>query len=253
MILLDLALVDIERMLQVTGYSLKTYKIDLPKDVSVDDIEWWTTNRELEIANNMLSTINPEQKVVFDYILEKVDELERGSLANGCIYINGKGGCGKTFVYRLLCHWFRAHGIKYKTASWMGMAANEMPDGRTMHKSFGLPFDMDKHSSSKAQPNNKLGRELMETDVFMIDEISMVPNYVLNIVNRKMQELSGDGTTDSKLPFGGKVFIIGGDFCQILPVERYATKTRLVSLSVRNHPLWKCFKVFHFLNNERVN
>jgi len=116
-----------------------------------------------------------------------------------------------------LCHMFRATEIKYKTSSWMGMAANLMPDGRTMHKNFGLPFDLDRNASSNAKPNNKCGKELLETDVFIIDEISMVPKFALEIIDKKLKEL-----TNVNLPFGGRIMIIGGDFKQILPIQRRA-------------------------------
>ena len=96
---------------------------------------------------------------------------------------------------------------------------------------------------------NKQGKELIETDVFIIDEISMVPKHALEIADRVLQELMGN-----KLPFGGKIVIIGGDFRQCLPIRKHGSKEQQLSLSVRRSYLWKYFKneVFHLLENKRA-
>jgi hypothetical protein len=182
-----------------------------------------------------------------DYVLEKIEEMKNRDLKQNCIYIDGPGGTGKTYTYETLCHLFRANGIKYKTSSYMGIAASLMLDGRTMHKNFALPFDLDKDSSPSATMNNKAGKELIETDVFIIDEISMVPKYALECIDRKLKELM-----ENDSPFGGKIMIIGGDFRQILPVRKRAGRNDLVSLSVTQSNLWKQFKVFRLKKNQRV-
>uniref|UniRef100_A0A914DCA3 ATP-dependent DNA helicase n=1 Tax=Acrobeloides nanus TaxID=290746 RepID=A0A914DCA3_9BILA len=214
----NMAKVDIERQLEVVGISLKDYGIDLPIDIPIDDIVLWNKVEELTEGNRMRNTLNRKQKIVVKHVLEKVDELYNGTLDNGCIMMAGQGGSGKTYVIETLCHLFRGCGIKYKTSSWMGIAASMLPDGRTMHKTFGLPFEMDKNASSNAKPNNKIGKELINTKVFIIDEISMVSKYALEIIDRKLRELTGK----TSIPFGGKVIIICGDFRQILPIERVA-------------------------------
>ena len=42
------------------------------------------------------------------------------------------------------------------------------------------------------------------------DEASMIPIHALNAIDKLLRELN--------IPFGGKIFVLGGDFCQVLPV-----------------------------------
>ncbi|PAV78888.1 hypothetical protein WR25_13196 [Diploscapter pachys] len=241
------ALVEIEKQLENVGDSVEKYGIPKPNMTEFENDLPWDPNEEMQKGETMRAAMNPAQESVIAYILEKLQELQDASLQNGCVFIDGPGGSGKTYTYRTLCHLLRGMGIRYKTAAWMGIAANNMPDGRTMHKTYGLPFEMDSKSSSNAKPNNKIGKELRETKVFIIDEISMVPKYAIELIDRKLREL-----TDVNLPFGRRIFIIGGDFRQILPIQKHAGRNELISLSVVNSELWELFQVFHLKKNERV-
>jgi hypothetical protein len=55
----------------------------------------------------------------------------------------------------------------------------------------------------------------------------MVPNFALELIDRKLKELM-----ENNLHFGGKIVIISGDFRQILPVQKRAGRSELVSLSI---------------------
>ncbi|GFT06798.1 ATP-dependent DNA helicase [Trichonephila clavipes] len=46
------------------------------------------------------------------------------------------------------------------------------------------------------------------------------------------------------LLFGGKVFVLGGDWRQILPVEAHANRTTFVETCLKNLPLWSSSKQF---------
>ena len=182
--------------------------------------------------------------------IKMLEKQVNGTLKNGCILMLGPGGSGKTYIYKTLCHLFRGYGIKFKTSAWMGIAANLLPDGRTMHKTFGLPFELDKNSVTAAKPNNRIGREIIETQVFIVDEISMVPNHALEIIDKKCRELM-----NNELPYGGKVFIAGGDLRQILPVKKRAGRSELVGLSItKSEKLMPYFSknVFELKKNMRV-
>ena len=110
-------------------------------------------------------------------------------------------------------------------------------------------MDVHQGSTTTIKPNSLYAQELRETDVFIVDEISMVDNNALRLIDRMLKEFM-----NNKLPFGGKIFIIGGDFRQCLPVERRGSKAMQISKSVRKSPLWKHFKgnVFHLTGNKRV-
>ncbi|MGF7232382.1 AAA family ATPase, partial [Arachidicoccus sp.] len=246
----NLAKNDIENQLKMCGRSLADFGISLPNKIALDD-QSWDKEKELKHYEEMHAKMNENQKKIVKQVRKKIEDKKSRKLRNGCVCIDGPGGSGKTYTYQTLCHLFRGEDIKYKTSSWMGIAANLLPDGRTMHRTFGLPFgEIDHESSSNAKPNSKLGEELKETDVFIIDEVSMVSKHVLRIIDKKLQEIM-----ENKLPFGGKILIIGGDFRQILPIKKHAGRSQLVSLSVKTSYLWKYFKtnIFRLTENKRAS
>ena len=49
--------------------------------------------------------------------------------------------------------------------------------------------------------------------MFIIDEASMMPIHTLKAIDNLLRELTGEN-----IPFGGKIFVLGGDFRQVLPV-----------------------------------
>jgi hypothetical protein len=242
----NLAKADIERLMQINGMTLATYGIELPT-IDLNDVVTWNKEEELAKGMEMSKMMNDRQKKTVDYVGKKILEMRFGKLTNGCVFMDGPGGSGKTFVIETLCYLFRGNEIEYKTSSWMGIAANLLPDGRTMHKNFGLPFQCKKDGSSNAKPNNKIGRELIKTDVIIIDEISMVPKHALDIIDRKLRELM-----NIDLPFGGKIMIVAGDFRQVLPIERRAGRGDLINLSVTKSSLWNFFKIFKLIENKRA-
>jgi len=58
------------------------------------------------------------------------------------LYLDGPGGCGKTFTYNYLATAIRAQGHKVATAAWTGIAATFLGEGRTVHSLFKLPVPL---------------------------------------------------------------------------------------------------------------
>src|SRR5439155_13788668 len=50
----------------------------------------------------------------------------------------------------------------------------------------------------------------------------------------------------------GKIFVFGGDFCQILPVIPHATRADIVSASLSKSSIWKYLKVMKLTSNMRL-
>ena len=49
--------------------------------------------------------------------------------------------------------------------------------------------------------------------MFIVDEASMIPIHALNATDKPLREL-----TCENIPFGGKIFVLDGNFRQVLPV-----------------------------------
>ncbi|KAI1723257.1 PIF1-like helicase domain-containing protein [Ditylenchus destructor] len=248
---IELAKMDIQNQLLEAGKTLEDIKeiFVLAENVTFEKPQY-DEKIETEQFSVMYSTMTESQKRVVHRVKEMLIDYKNGSLANGALCIDGPGGSGKTYTYTALCHYFRSTGINYKTSSWMGIAANLLPDGTTVHRTLGLPLNMDDYSTCRAKINNKLGQELKGTDVLIIDEISMVPKRVMKEIDRVLKELM-----ENENVFGGKIVIIGGDFRQCLPVEKKVPKSVIISSSVRRSELWPYFEenLFHLEGNKKVH
>ncbi|GBN68337.1 hypothetical protein AVEN_252201-1 [Araneus ventricosus] len=85
--------------------------------------------------------------------------------------------------------------------------------GRTAHSRFKLPVPILDNSSCSIRHNTEDGRFLKAAKLLIWDELTMTPHHALSAVDRLLRYLM-----NSDLPFGGKVFVLGGDWRQILPV-----------------------------------
>ena len=72
------------------------------------------------------------------------------------------------------------------------------------------------------------------------------PSTALKAIDKLLKEI-----TKSSKPFGGKTFLIGGDFCQTLPVVPHGTRAAIVEASIQFYEHWRKFKVLKLENNVR--
>jgi ATP-dependent DNA helicase PIF1 len=75
----------------------------------------------------------------------------------------------------------------------------------------------------------------------------MMHRYVLESVDRLFKDLM-----KNDLPFGGKIFILGGDFRQVLPVIVKGSRSQIVGASLRRSNLWQFAQELKLTINERV-
>ncbi|KAI5386284.1 hypothetical protein KIW84_072719 [Lathyrus oleraceus] len=64
-------------------------------------------------------------------------------------------------------------------------------------------------------------------------------------------DLSLQDICSNNAPFGGKVLIMGGDFCQVLPVVRKGTKAQMISACIVQSHLWDHTKILRLYQNMR--
>ena len=88
------------------------------------------------------------------------------------------------------------------------------------------------------------GLFLKEAKIFIWDKAPMAPRYALEIVNRTLQNIMGNG-----LPFGGKIISLGGDFRQLLPIKIKGTRSETLNLSIKYNELWNHFSKYNISIN----
>ncbi|XP_074097681.1 uncharacterized protein LOC141526546 [Cotesia typhae] len=233
-------------MLNKEGVHLSNYpkmpQITETESIS-DDFETHTSSNDESEA--YYQKLNVRQKEIVDFVIQIINE--KGNHRSNCVYIDGPGGSGKTFVYTTLCHLLKSQNKIVCTMAYTGIAATLLPNGKTVHKTFGLPVPMFSDSSSNIKPNSIQGRYLKSVDVFIWDEAPMSPRYALEIIDRTLRHIMN---VDE--PFGGKIMILGGDFRQLLPVLTHATRSEMVNLSIKYSNLWRTFHKFTLTQNMRA-
>ena len=70
----------------------------------------------------------PKQGEAFDEIAKRVDAEDPSAF-----FIDGPGGCGKTFLYEALLHYVRGQRFVALACAWIGIAAIRLEGGRTCH------------------------------------------------------------------------------------------------------------------------
>ena len=69
------------------------------------------------------------------------------------------------------------------------------------------------NSVCNVKPSSAHADYLRSVSLFIIDETSMVPSLALEAIDRMLRDI-----TNTDMPFGGKIILLGGDFRQVLTV-----------------------------------
>lgn len=244
----SLAKLDIETMLKTEGTTLASFGIKVPSLTAVELEVEWNKEDELKIGREMERCLNDDQKKVIEKVFEKLNETDKGNVTKAAYFCDGPGGTGKTFTFRTLSHLLRGHGKRFMAMAYTGCAACLMIDGKTLHKTFDLPVPTNPDSLSRIKPNSKKAQEILSTDVFFVDEAPMCANYMIEAVDKKLRQLTGN----HEVIFGGKIFVLSGDLRQVTPVKRYASKTDLIGISLKNSALFEELEIIRLKQNMRA-
>lgn len=144
--------------------------------------------------------------------------LQREALAimesGASVLLTGAAGAGKTYTLNTFIARARAHGKSVAVTATTGLAATHL-NGNTIHAWSGIGVH-DELPKRFADHMSKTRTDLMrKADVLVIDEISMLHDYRLDMVDQVLRAVRGED-----LPFGGLQVILSGDFFQLPPVNR---------------------------------
>ncbi|XP_021737158.1 uncharacterized protein LOC110703673 [Chenopodium quinoa] len=145
----------------------------------------------------------------------------------GCFFVDGPGGTGKTFLYNALYAEVRMAGKIVLQTSTSGIAALNIPSGRTAHSRFKIPLDSETSLSCDVPKQGSLAALIKETTLIIWDEASMSKKENIESVKLLLRDLC-----DAEQRFGGKVVVFGGDFRQVLPVVPRKTQREPVAASL---------------------
>ena len=199
----------------------------------------------IDIPNEWITGPRTEPQLC-DEQLELVDLIMEGRN----VFYTGSAGCGKSTVLRDFVARLKARGSTVYIIAPTGKAALEVR-GVTLYSYAGWTPDILKKPMKRLEQNahkRRNWRRMNNTDVLIIDEVSMVENQIFERLNRVMKS-----ARDKNKPFGGVQIIATGDFCQLPPVRpfRFCMECGTELLRHSGGKLYECEEHGEFDDSEK--
>lgn len=134
--------------------------------------------------------------------------------AGHSIFLTGPAGSGKTWVLNEFIRNARSDGKSVAVTASTGLAATHL-GGSTIHSWSGIGIADELHKRHASDLSKTRQDQILNADILIIDEVSMLHDYRLDMVDTICREVRGDSA-----PFGGLQVVLSGDFFQLPPVNR---------------------------------
>ncbi len=135
-------------------------------------------------------------------------------LSGESVLLTGPAGAGKTFVLNQFIKFAKSEGKHVSVTATTGLAATHL-GGSTIHSWSGMGIHDDLHNGFFDNMSKSRRETIEKTDVLVIDEISMLHDFRLDLVDQICR-----GVRKKDEPFGGIQIIMSGDFFQLPPINR---------------------------------
>lgn len=131
-------------------------------------------------------------------------------------FLTGSAGTGKTYVLNMFIDYLKHHNIPHAVTASTGIAATHI-SGTTIHawSGIGIKDKIGEWELDNMSDNEKLVKRYLNTQVLIIDEVSMLHASRLDMLDKIAKHIK-----QNTLPFGGLQVIFCGDFFQLPPVVR---------------------------------
>jgi hypothetical protein len=200
-----------------------------------------------------LLPFNDDQRLVFDTIRESIDNGITDPNAPRIFFVDGPGGTGKTFLFNALLDYVRRKNEIALAVASTGAAALLIKGGRTSHSGFKIPLEANSNSMCDIKPRDGTALLIRRAKLIVWDESSMTSKSTFETVDRSIRDiLKDEDSAFGNTPFGGRLFVFGGDFRQVLPVIPRAGRSQIVQECINRSRLWSKVKVLKLRVNMRV-
>ena len=132
------------------------------------------------------------------------------------VYLTGSAGSGKTYLLNHYIDYLKKNKIEVAVTASTGIAATHM-NGITIHSWSGLGIRdaLSEDAMTELEERRYLWDRIQRTKVLIIDEVSMLHHFRLDLVDMLVRRFKRD-----ERPFGGMQVVLCGDFFQLPPVSR---------------------------------
>ncbi|KAE8992119.1 hypothetical protein PR001_g21028 [Phytophthora rubi] len=173
-----------------------------------------------------------------------LDSLLRNSLLRREL----EGGTGKSTLLWYILAKVRLSGKIAIAMASSGIASLLLMGGRTAHSTFKIHLKLNDKSTCAIYKQSNLTTLIQRASLVIWDEAPMTHRHAFEAVDRTLRDIMDN----DQAPFGGKVFVLSGDFHQILPVVVRGTPAETIDACLKSSSLWSHFKQLHLTENMRV-
>jgi ATP-dependent DNA helicase PIF1 len=216
-----------------------------------EELARYDARAQAALRDRDVPLLNQRQREAYDAVLQAIYCLGRGG---NLFLLDGPGGTGKTFLYSCLLSTVRARNKVPIAVASSGIAARLLEGGCTAHPRFKFPVrGLNTTSSCYITRSSDLAKLIQAADIVIWDEAPMMHRHVFEAVDRSFRDvMAGIRPEFRRLPFGGKVFVMGGDFRQVLPVVQRGSRADIIDACLKSSQLWQHVRVYKLQTNMRV-
>ena len=147
------------------------------------------------------------------------------------VFLTGPAGSGKTYVLNKYIEFLRQSQVAVGITASTGIAATHL-GGVTIHSwsGLGIKDNLTDDDLVSLLMRPYLRKRIMMARVLIIDEVSMLHAFQLDLVNKVCQAFR-----ESDQPFGGLQVVLCGDLFQLPPVSKNRTESFFVTAAQSWH------------------
>lgn len=130
--------------------------------------------------------------------------------------LTGPAGSGKTYLLNRYVEYLKNNGVPVAVTASTGIAATHI-GGQTIHSwsGIGIQESLNEYDLLGMEDRSQLTKRLESVAVLIIDEISMLHHFQLDMVDKVLRRFK-----KSEEAFGGVQVVLCGDFFQLPPVGK---------------------------------
>jgi hypothetical protein len=159
-------------------------------------------------------------------------------------FVHSAGGCGKTYVCKMIASKLCAEGKIVLCVASSGIASLLLPGGHTSHSRLKIPIPVHEDSYCDIKKGDGVHELLKATSLIVCDEIPMLHCHILECLDCTLHDL-----LNFDADFGGITMLFGGYFRQTLPVVPHGSREQIVGATFCRSHIWPKLRIFHLKTN----